>query len=175
MKALFIFFLTVYFLLSGIIVGFGRDSVKYDKGLRYRVAVTYVGNGQDKIRDITYYDGFGRVLQETAVNGHPLSHTDIVRGCVYDAAGRVVREYLPFGLPGNGGAFVRDIASPRYRGVYDVKDRAYAFGYYEYEPSPLGRACGSGLCVAQRRPGHGDRIRFQCRWSCQNVLCGCFG
>ena len=139
MNLLFIFFLTVYSLLSGIIVGFGRDSVKYDKGLRYRVAVTYVGNGQDKIRDITYYDGFGRVLQETAVNGHPISHTDIVRGYVYDVAGRVVREYLPFGLPGNGGAFVRDIGSSRYRGVYDVKDRAYAFGYYEYESSPLGR------------------------------------
>ena len=139
MKALFIFFLIVYFLLSGIIVGFGRDSVKYDKGLRYRVAVTYVGNGQDKIRDITYYDGFGRVLQETAVNGHPISHTDIVRGCVYDAAGRVVREYLPFGLAENGGAFVRDIASPLYRGVYDAKDRAYAFTLRTYESSPLGR------------------------------------
>ena len=72
MNPLFIFFLTIYFLLSGITVFFGRDSLKFNKEFSYREDITNLGAGTD-----------AEILEQYAFH------------YVYDLLDRLVEKKLP--------------------------------------------------------------------------------
>lgn len=69
----------------------------------YQDRVTQIPNAKfaadataDKyIQDITYFDGLGRPIQQTAIRQSP-SENDIITHIDYDAFGRMAKEWLPF-------------------------------------------------------------------------------
>ncbi|WP_373275005.1 DUF6443 domain-containing protein [Parapedobacter tibetensis] len=109
----------------------------------------------DAMRDITYYDGFGRPLQELAVKAAP-NHRDIVTPMTYDAFGRQDRSYLPYATPtGAGGAFKANTVSLQATyynspptGVVQIAPSGGttpSFSQTVFEPSPLNRVQKQGF------------------------------
>ena len=107
-----------------------------------------------KIYNITYADGLGRPMQQTAINGSPNSK-DIVTEITYDAYGRQARQYLPYEADGVTGSYrsvdVNTTINPYYLQTYPddfpgITDPAQINAYSEsvFEASPLNRVTEQG-------------------------------
>ncbi len=93
----------------------------------------------DKVSDVTYYDGLGRSAQSIMID-KSLQGADIVKFTKYDIMGRPDSvNYLPYAMWGNNGAF-RENPVNEQRAYYSSlsqysNDADYAFSLKEYENS----------------------------------------
>ncbi|WP_257666484.1 DUF6443 domain-containing protein [Parapedobacter tibetensis] len=112
----------------------------------------------DAMRDITYYDGLGRALQEVRVKAAPNYH-DVVVPIAHDAYGRQAYQYLPYATPtGAGGAFKANAVTAQasyYSGTPPTGQTANSFAYGQtvFEPSPLNRVQEQGFPGQVWQPG----------------------
>ncbi len=83
-----------------------------------------------------YFDGFGRLVQTVQKKISPLG-ADWVTVTEYDDFGREKEQWLPVPVPGNNGAYVRDIRSQAVA-AYGNDSRPFSETIYEY--SPLNKA-----------------------------------
>jgi RHS repeat-associated protein len=96
--------------------------------------------------NVQYIDGLGRPLQNVTVRQSPAG-TDIVQPIDYDAAGRMVKKYLPYAVAGNG-AFqnnaVTGAASWYTANSTGLNPADLGRPYHEtiFEQSPLSRVSG---------------------------------
>lgn len=73
----------------------------------YIIYKTYKQSGAnaDDVNKVTtqvqYFDGLGRPLQKVTVGQNPVGQ-DFVEPLEYDAAGRIIKKYLPYAASGNG-------------------------------------------------------------------------
>ncbi|WP_262249194.1 DUF6443 domain-containing protein [Parapedobacter soli] len=106
------------------------------------------------MRDITYYDGLGRAVQEIGVRASGgTGYKDVVTPIAYDGYGRQDRDYLAYATAtGAGGAFKPGAVAAQ--GSYyssgstvpaGQSATAYASGPRVYEPSPLNRVVEQGF------------------------------
>ena len=58
---------------------------------------------KDIKRDITYYDGLGRSVQQTAIEFNTVGIYDLITHTTYDAYGRAEKQLLPYAETGFGG------------------------------------------------------------------------
>ncbi|MBK1442781.1 hypothetical protein JHJ32_22500, partial [Parapedobacter sp. ISTM3] len=119
----------------------------------------------DAMRDVTYYDGLGRVSQEVGVKAAP-NHRDVVVPVAYDGYGRQHRDYLPYATAtGAGGAFKAGAVtqqasyynSPPAGVVRIAAVTGYgtpSFGERRYEASPLDRISEQGFAGPAWQPQH---------------------
>ncbi|SEL98619.1 DUF6443 domain-containing protein [Parapedobacter koreensis] len=112
----------------------------------------------DAMRDIAYYDGLGRPLQEVQVKAAE-NYKDVVTPFAHDAYGRQAYQYLPYATTaGAGGAFKASATSAQasyYSGTPPAGQAANAHAYSRkvYEPSPLNRVREQGFPGAIWQPG----------------------
>ena len=83
----------------------------------------------DKIVNITYYDGLGRPSQQVS-NGLSGSGKDIITHIEYDAFGRQVKEYLPYG-------------GSDFSGNYRPSALSETLSFYSSPPNPNSEATGN--------------------------------
>ncbi len=95
---------------------------------------------QDKIENITYFDGLGRPKQKVAIRAGG-NNEDIVTHIEYDVYGRQSKEYLPYAAPTNQGAYRTNASSSTYSFYATTKYENTNNPYSEkiYEASPLHR------------------------------------
>ncbi|MGK6353528.1 DUF6443 domain-containing protein [Parapedobacter sp. DT-150] len=121
----------------------------------------------EALRDITYYDGLGRPVQEVGVKAAP-NQRDVVTPVEYDAFGRQHRDYLPYATAtGAGGAFKAGAATAQASyynsppagvvqiGAVTVSGVTFtpSFGERRYEASPLDRVVEQGFPGPAWQPG----------------------
>jgi len=77
----------------------------YINSTTYKVA-TQTGNvtANQQQKNITYYDGLGRHIQQIAV-GQSATKNDIITYIEYDHLGRQTKSYLPYASSNNGGSY----------------------------------------------------------------------
>ena len=105
-------------------------------------------------RQITYFDGLGRPMQKTSIQGSPQAQ-DLITPVTYDALGRPVRTYLPYTSSGTGiyqtNALNQQVAFYQATGDRIANDTA-PWATTEYEISPLERAAKQGAPGAAWQP-----------------------
>lgn len=107
------------------------------------------------MRDVMYYDGLGRPMQEVGAKAAP-NYSDVVVPIVYDSVGRQDRDYLPYATAaGEGGGFKVN-AIVQQAGYYNsppagvvqipiVGGTTPSFGQKVFEHSPLDRLLEQGF------------------------------
>ncbi|MFC7526825.1 DUF6443 domain-containing protein [Parapedobacter sp. GCM10030251] len=119
----------------------------------------------EAMRDITYFDGLGRPMQEVQVRAVPAKTGDVVVPITYDAYGRMDRDYLPYATAtGAGGAFKSGAVAAQ-AGYYNAPPAGVvtispvagtgvtpSFAQRVYEPSPLDRVTEQGFPGAAWQP-----------------------
>ena len=101
-----------------------------------------------RMQSINYFDGLGRLMQKTKVQGSP-SKTDIVEPIVYDVYERPFREYQPFVAGSNGfykvnpikanGQYINDALNFYNVSTDNIADDTIPYAENQYEASPLNR------------------------------------
>ena len=144
----------------------------YTRTYQGRTQQPYVGyfvEHDSIVQNITYFDGLGRPMQETAIKQTPKDGNgvayDIVTHIAYDDYGRQVMEWLPYpdlntatamGSYRPNTAQAVEMATKQYYwdhyaddfpGIVNIKDIT-AYSEKEFEPSPLNRV------QKQAAPGH---------------------
>ena len=106
--------------------------------------VTTLGNDQ-KIETVTYVDGLGRPKQNIAIRGGG-DKEDIITHITYDNIGRQDKEYLPFALSNNGGAYKSNALTETNNFYNTAKYQNTTNPYSEkyFEDSPLNRVHEQG-------------------------------
>ncbi len=110
---------------------------------------------EQKIYNITYYDGLGRPMQQTAINGSPNSK-DIITHIGYDGYGRQTRQHLPYvdttGVTGNYrevninnniNGYYQNKYPDDFPGITDL-NQINAYSESVFESSPLNRVQKQG-------------------------------
>ncbi|MEJ1237449.1 DUF6443 domain-containing protein [Chryseolinea sp. T2] len=145
-----------------------KDHLNYVKTFKTQTALTALTESETAAavkKDIQYFDGIGRLVQTTSINGSPLSF-DIVTPTVYDNNGREYRKYLPFVATDGTGSFktITYAANGTYANNFyntptnNIIDDTQPFSETNYEYSPLNRTLkeygpGSNWSAAdQNRP-----------------------
>ncbi len=117
-----------------------------------RSSATAIVHQKDVIENVTYFDGLGRPMQQTAIAASPTAK-DIVTHIAYDALGRQTKQYLPFERQTSttsplGSYTSVDVISDintYYKSVYDTDftgistAEVNAYSESTYEASPLNR------------------------------------
>ncbi|GAA4276820.1 DUF6443 domain-containing protein [Aquimarina mytili] len=109
---------------------------------------------KDVIENVTYFDGLGRPMQQTAIKGSPYEK-DMVTHITYDPYGRQTKEYLPFESNTSVGSYktvnVNNDINTYYLNTYahdfpGITDASLVNAYSEsvLEPSPLNRVLEQG-------------------------------
>ncbi len=106
--------------------------------------VTTLDNDQ-KIETVTYVDGLGRPKQNIAIRGGG-DKEDIITHITYDNIGRQDKEYLPFALSNNGGAYKSNALTETNNFYNTAKYQNTTNPYSEkyFEDSPLNRVHEQG-------------------------------
>ncbi|WP_177181282.1 DUF6443 domain-containing protein [Parapedobacter koreensis] len=113
------------------------------------------------MRDITYFDGLGRPLQQVGVKASGgTGYKDLVTPVTYDTYGRQDRDYLPYATEtGAGGTFKSGAVAQQgsyYSGTGTVPVgqavNPSPYGRRVYEPSPLDRVVEQGFPGAVWQP-----------------------
>ena len=114
----------------------------------------------DVSREINYFDGFGRSIQQVNVQASP-SKKDIVDFTEYDAFGRSSRNYLPY-TEGNTGAFKTAARTnqaafylPANARIYKIDSTTKPFAETVYEASVIGRELEHGAAGEDWQLGAG--------------------
>ncbi|TXF89335.1 RHS repeat-associated core domain-containing protein [Neolewinella aurantiaca] len=95
----------------------------------------------DLIKTVNFSDGLLRPIQSVDVGGAP-GLKDAVSFSIYDQYGRKTKEYLPWIVTSNGGAYRTSTVSNQvsyYTGAYNSADGNKAYTESIAEPSPLNR------------------------------------
>ena len=102
-------------------------------------------NGANSSHDIVYFDGLGYETQLVNINASGDGMSDVITPIVYDEMYRMTHKYLPYPVKNNEGNFISSAISKQntyYAEKYPTQSNAtsaYAFGYDQYEKSPLNR------------------------------------
>ncbi|MEI6946324.1 DUF6443 domain-containing protein [Paraflavisolibacter sp. H34] len=119
-----------------------------------------------KSRQVTYFDGLGRPLQQVIFQAAP-SGADIITPVEFDGYGREVKKFLPYAdrsLSGNGS--FRSTACQDQKAFYDpatstmgVAADMQPFSQTFFEFSPLNRSRETGAPGATWQPGNGHTVK----------------
>ncbi|UOB18368.1 DUF6443 domain-containing protein [Abyssalbus ytuae] len=122
-------------------------------------------SNDNKIENITYYDGLGREKQNIAIRAGE-NNEDIITHIEYDEFGRQVKEYLPYATPTNDGLF-RSGALSATNDYYLLKyandlnsNNPNPYSQKEFEPSPLNRVVKQAAPGEAWQLGSGHEIEF---------------
>jgi RHS repeat-associated protein len=105
----------------------------------------------DKFQSTTYMDGIGRSIQAVEKGVSPAANNtwkDIVKHYEYDAAGRVIKDFLPYATATNAGKFKTDAATEQQSYILSffgepTSPPAPTYSLAEYDESPLNRVTKS--------------------------------
>ncbi len=135
----------------------------YIHNITPRIATTDVSllDTDEVLENVSYFDGLGRPVQSNAIRGGS-AEEDIITHVDYDVFGRQTKEYLPYTLANNGGAYKTDALSAT-KSYYDATKynddfpgmtttNINPFSEKEFEPSP------QGLVLKQAAPGYDWRL-----------------
>jgi RHS repeat-associated protein len=124
----------------------------------YIIKKTYKQSGANPediskvVTQVQYFDGLGRPIQNVTVGQSP-SGQDFVEPIEYDAAGRIIKKYLPY-VSGGNGAYQSNALSAAgswytaNSAGLQATDLGRPYEETTFEPSPLSRVSG------QRAPGN---------------------
>ncbi|WP_164914066.1 DUF6443 domain-containing protein [Aquimarina sediminis] len=122
----------------------------YQKAMTTPQGIQY---NKDIIESITYFDGIGRPMQQSAIRASK-DEKDIVTHTVYDQYGRQGKEYLPFEYDKAYGSYqtvdVTNTINSYYKNTYAddftgvVAENVNAYSESIFEPSPLNRVLEQG-------------------------------
>lgn len=133
----------------------------------------------EKTRTISYVDGFSRPIQSIVVAGSP-NGKDIIGFNVYDAYGRVPKQYLPYEATTSSGAYVSmssivglqaSFYSPSTSASKKIAGDNSPFSEQTFENSPLQRALNIGGVgdVMQLSQNHYKEISYRTGLSSDQV------
>jgi RHS repeat-associated protein len=137
-------------------------------------------NEEQKSTTFNYLDGLGRQIQTVAKKASP-SKRDIVQHIEYDNLGRQVREYLPYAVSSQNGAF-RSEAATEQRNYYfvnpDIANSVYPYAEKVFDNSPLNRVMEQGAPGADWQPenssitnsGHTVKMNYLTNTSADGVI-----
>ena len=122
----------------GLIIAVTSSALSHaqDSGKSFIIKKAYTeADGTKAYRQITYYDGLGRLEQTVCVDGGGTG-IDVADLTEYDSCGRVWRTWLPVGVPNNNGL---PVSRPR---LLDNAESLYGndahiWSETEYDGSPL--------------------------------------
>jgi hypothetical protein len=109
---------------------------------------TYIRDGSSSVTDIKYYNGLGYLSQSVSVGASNGGTKSIVTPIYYDNMQRESRQYLPYAVDDNTGAYrpealsiMSDVSSQYafYNNLYGSNSSGYSYTENVYEPSPLNR------------------------------------
>jgi len=158
MKQFWIFLFTAAALSAGMPVGAQSPSAAHNYIMVNEVKVSgkttagqLSGLPVDQVnRTVSYYDGLGRMLQQTGWQASPTGQ-DLITPYLYDALGRQVLAFEPYTVNGNGAAFRNDALLPGsgQQTYYQsppagITATAYAYSRNVPEKSPLNRPLDQG-------------------------------
>ncbi|WP_439583232.1 DUF6443 domain-containing protein [Dyadobacter bucti] len=112
----------------------------------YKQAGANADDVSKAVTQVQYFDGLGRPIQTVTVGQSPSGH-DFVEPVEYDAAGRVVKKYLPYVVSGNGAYQSNSFADAQAwytANTADLQPADLGRPYLEnvYEPAPTSRISG---------------------------------
>ena len=117
---------------------------------------------EEKVTSTTYLDGLGRSVQSVVHQASPLKK-DMVSQNVFDAFGRVQRQYMGYTATTNDGSFHHQAVSEQLdfyqNGATRVENSDYPYAEVKYEKSPLNRVLEGGAQGKdwQLDQGHTDK------------------
>ncbi|WP_345147437.1 DUF6443 domain-containing protein, partial [Flavobacterium ginsengiterrae] len=162
-------FLLVLFPLSAISQ---TQSENYVKTVKYKVPSTQLipsPSISQASQNITYFDGLGRPVQQTA-SQQSKSGMDIITHIEYDGFGRQLEEYLPFKAETSNMAFdplarqkvisYYGTPDPVVNGNPNLEATGYPFSRKELEASPLNRVLKQAAPGNDWRSGTGHEIKM---------------
>ena len=113
---------------------------------------------EQKSTVFNYFDGLGRQVQTVIKQGSP-TKKDIVLHIEYDHLGRQVREYLPYSVKSQNGAFRGEASGEQgyyYNNQTGIANSAYPFAEKVFDNSPLNRVLEQGAPGADWQPHNGS-------------------
>ncbi|MFC3198298.1 DUF6443 domain-containing protein [Parapedobacter deserti] len=115
---------------------------------------------QQASRQIAYFDGFGRPVQQIAIKGSP-TNKDVVVPLAYDAYGRQSTSYLPYTTNSAGNGFFKTSAITEQQsfytsGVSGQSSNGYPYSKTVYDLSPAARIKEQGEPGAHWQPLNGS-------------------
>ncbi|MGN7812047.1 DUF6443 domain-containing protein [Flavobacterium sp. 22659] len=153
-------FLKLLLVLFPLLVKSQTQSENYIKAVKYKVPSTTPITSpsiSQASQDITYFDGLGRPVQQTA-SQQSKSGMDIITHIEYDGFGRQAEEYLPFKAETSNMTFDPSARAkvmsyygnpnPALNGNPALEATSYPFSRKELEASPLNRV------LKQAAPGN---------------------
>ncbi|WP_140487074.1 DUF6443 domain-containing protein [Flavobacterium sp. GSA192] len=152
----------------------GISDENYIHTITPTVATTNVAalNNNQKIENITYYDGIGRPLQNIGIRAGEVVNditgsmvlNDIISPIEYDEFGRQTKEYLPYSDTFNCGAFRgTTLTNAIVTGFYNnskYENTTNPYSEKEFEASPLNRVLKQAAPGNDWRLGGGHEIKM---------------
>ena len=125
---------------------------------------------------VEYFDGLGRPIQRVAVRASQ-SGGDMVDRQDYDLAGNPEKQWLPYAMASNNGAYVTPSTfqsgqNTFLSGIYGTTDGSKGYAVTEYEKSPLSRVEKQGAPGAAWQTGTSDKpvkYAYRANTSADNV------
>ena len=125
--------------------------------------VAHFTQDDDLVQEITFLDGLGRPLQQTAIAQSP-TRKDIVTFMEYDAVGRSEKQWLPYAVTDNAVADFRTGAQTATEQFYNTpkyENTLNAYSQKTFEPSPLDRTDSQAAPGNSWAKGAGHEIEFE--------------
>lgn len=127
-----------------------------------QAAPAFFTEDDDLIQGITFFDGLGRALQQTAIDQSP-NKKDIVSQMEYDSFGRMPSEYLPYATTGTDLGTYRTDAVTQTLSYYNIpkyENTQNPFSEKAFEPSPLNRVTKQAAPGNDWAMGQGHEIEM---------------
>jgi hypothetical protein len=150
-----------------------REQDRLVMGVSNFISIDQLPIGQ-KFEKTIYFDGLGRAIQKLNKSGSLVtggSQEDLVTPLVYDPAGRVTQQYLPYATTDNPGHFkstnVFTEQASFVTGKFGEPSGAPTYAQTVYDNSPLNRVVQSfapGQSWGGQRRGNKQQLRFRQRF-----------
>ncbi|MEP3443757.1 MAG: DUF6443 domain-containing protein, partial [Flavobacteriaceae bacterium] len=127
-----------------------------------QAAPAFFTEDDDLIQSITFFDGLGRALQQTAIDQSP-NKKDIVFQMEYDSFGRMSSEHLPYATTGTDLGTYRTDAVTQTLSYYNIpkyENTQNPFSEKDFEPSPLNRVTKQAAPGNDWAMGQGHEIEM---------------
>ena len=120
-------------------------------------AQTDISNVKKALRDVTYFDGLGRLDQSIQIGATP-NGFDIVQPVYYDNLGREQKKYLPYASASSilGSYVTSEFQESNWQEHYGNTEKDYAYSRIKYDGSPLNRVVEQGAPGKDWQPKSGD-------------------
>jgi len=164
----------VFFIVLGLVclsAGYSQDNSYnfvytqevLESGVLTRAAADGL-QGKDVRRQITYFDGLGRPVQQLTLQ-KSTNGNDILNVFDYDELGREPKQFLSFTSEHNGGGFLDEALSKQsdfyQRPPYpEIPNDAFPFSETKFEASPLSRVMAKSLPGRQYDINSGVTLRL---------------